>query len=171
MLTHLSIKNFAIVRHLDIEFSSHSTAITGETGAGKSISIDALGLCLGDRAESTMVRRGAEKAEVTATFSVAKNANATNWLQSQELDDEEHLCMIRRVVSKEGRSRAWINGIPVTLQQLKAIGSLIVNIHGQHAHQELLKPEVQRNMLDESIETYNQQIKVKAEFRHSHEGI
>ncbi|MCY7295802.1 DNA repair protein RecN [Alteromonas sp. a30] len=150
MLTHLSIKNFAIVRLLDIEFSSHSTAITGETGAGKSISIDALGLCLGERAESNMVRKGADKAEVTATFSVKENQSAQAWLQAQDLEDEDHLCIIRRVVSKEGRSRAWINGIPATLQQLKAFGALIVNIHGQHAHQELLKPESQRAMLDES---------------------
>lgn len=150
MLTHLSIKNFAIVRHLDIEFSAHSTAITGETGAGKSISIDALGLCLGERAESSMVRKGAEKAEVTATFSLGENPFAQSWLHEQDLDDEDHSCIIRRVVSKEGRSRAWINGSPVTLQQLKELGVFIVNIHGQHAHQELLKPDVQRNMLDES---------------------
>jgi len=150
MLTHLSIKNFAIVRHLDIEFSANSTAITGETGAGKSISIDALGLCLGERAESGMVRKGAEKAEVTATFSLAENTDAQSWLTLQDLDDEEHGCIIRRVVSKEGRSRAWINGSPVTLQQLKELGTLIVNIHGQHAHQELLKPDVQRKMLDEA---------------------
>lgn len=150
MLTHLSIKNFAIVRHLDIEFSAHSTAITGETGAGKSISIDALGLCLGERAESSMVRKGAEKAEVTATFSLGENPFAQTWLHEQDLDDEDHNCIIRRVVSKEGRSRAWINGSPVTLQQLKELGVFIVNIHGQHAHQELLKPDVQRNMLDES---------------------
>ncbi len=152
MLTHLSIKNFAIVRHLDIEFSNNTTAITGETGAGKSIAIDALGLCLGDRAESGMVRKNAEKAEVTATFSLKINPHASNWLHSHDLNDPDELCIIRRVVSNEGRSRAWVNGSPVTLQQLKEFGSLIVNIHGQHAHQELLKPDMQRVMLDESAQ-------------------
>lgn len=148
MLSHLSIKHFAIVRHLDIEFSQHTTAITGETGAGKSIAIDALGLCLGDRAESGMVRRGAERAEVTATFSLSDNPHAQKWLENNELDDPEQSCIIRRVVSNEGRSRAWINGSPATLQQLKELGLLLVNIHGQHAHQELLKPDMQRTMLD-----------------------
>lgn len=148
MLSHLSVKHFAIVRHLDIEFSQHTTAITGETGAGKSIAIDALGLCLGDRAESGMVRRGADRAEVTATFSLNDNIHAQKWLESNELDDPEQSCIIRRVVSNEGRSRAWINGSPATLQQLKELGLLLVNIHGQHAHQELLKPDMQRTMLD-----------------------
>ena len=148
MLSHLSIKNFAIVRHLDIEFNQHATAITGETGAGKSIAIDALGLCLGDRAESGMVRRGAERAEVTATFTLGDNPDGQKWLTNSALDDPEQSCIIRRVVSNEGRSRAWINGSPATLQQLKELGLLLVNIHGQHAHQELLKPDMQRAMLD-----------------------
>lgn len=171
MLTHLSIKNFAIVRHLDIEFGNHSTAITGETGAGKSIAIDALGLCLGDRAESGMVRKGADKAEVTATFSLTHNLDASTWLKSHDLDDEEGLCIIRRVVSGEGRSRAWMNGSPVTLQQLKEFGLLIVNIHGQHAHQELLKPDMQRDMLDESAHHADLMEKVKQQSQQYHASL
>ncbi|UAA39882.1 DNA repair protein RecN [Paraneptunicella aestuarii] len=152
MLTHLSIKNFAIVRHLDIEFSNNTTAITGETGAGKSIAIDALSLCLGGRAEAGMVRKNADKAEVTATFSLQKNEGATSWLSNNELDDGEEQCILRRVISSEGRSRAWVNGSPVTLQQMKELGLLLVNIHGQHAHQELLKPDMQRITLDNSAQ-------------------
>lgn len=161
MLSHLSIKNFAIVRHLDIEFSQYATAITGETGAGKSIAIDALGLCLGDRAESGMVRRGAERAEVTATFSLGNNPDAQTWLTNSALDDPERSCIIRRVVSNEGRSRAWINGSPATLQQLKELGLQLVNIHGQHAHQELLKSDMQRAMLDNCAQHNKLLTKVK----------
>ena len=148
MLTHLSVKQFAIVRHLNIEFNYNTTAITGETGAGKSIAIDALSLCLGSRAEASMVRKGAEKAEVTATFSLQNNDHANAWLIENDLEDDEHTCIVRRVISKEGRSRAWINGNQVTLQQMKELGQYLINIHGQHAHQAMLKPEIQRSLLD-----------------------
>ncbi len=147
MLTHLSIHNLAIVKRLDIDFHQGMTAITGETGAGKSIAIDALGLCLGERADATMVRSGAEKAEVTASFCVEHLPQARQWLQEQDLEDEFD-CIIRRVLSAEGRSKAYVNGTPVSLQQLKNLGQLLISIHGQHAHQQLLKAENQRQLLD-----------------------
>lgn len=148
MLTQLSIKNFAIVKSLDIEFKQGMTAITGETGAGKSIAIDALGLCLGDRAEAGNVRKGAKKAEISACFNLKGNAKCISWLQEHDLEDAEDICILRRVVSCEGRSKAYINGSPVPLQQLRELGNKLVAIHGQHAHQALLKTEAQRALLD-----------------------
>lgn len=148
MLLQLSVRNFAIVQSLDIELHSGMTAITGETGAGKSIAIDALSLCLGDRAEASMIRKGADKAEITACFALHSLPFAQQWLASQELQEDEQECVIRRVISCEGRSKAYINGAPVSLQQLKGLGQYLVNIHGQHAHQQLLKADVQRELLD-----------------------
>ncbi|WP_088330746.1 DNA repair protein RecN [Lacimicrobium sp. SS2-24] len=147
MLVQLSIRHFAIVQSLDIDFSSGMTAVTGETGAGKSIAIDALGLCLGDRAEATMVRKGASKAEIIATFTLDDLPAARAWLHEQDMDTEE--CIIRRVISAEGRSKAYINGVPASLQQLRGLGSLLISIHGQHAHQQLLKADNQRRIVDE----------------------
>lgn len=149
MLTHLSIKNFAIVKNLDIEFKSNMTAITGETGAGKSIAIDALGLCLGTRAEATMVRKNTQKAEITATFQISENHLVKSWLQQNDLEDMDDICLVRRVVSAEGRSRAYVNGNPVPLQQIKELGQWLVVVHGQHAHQALLKSGQQRHLLDQ----------------------
>ena len=151
MLTQLSIRNFAVVKSLDVDFSQGMTAITGETGAGKSISVDALGLCLGDRADAGMVRSGADKAEVTAGFDVSRLDGAGSWLKKQELDDSQD-CLIRRVISAEGRSKAFINGVPVSLQQLKDLGSHLLSIHGQHAHQQVLKHDHQRSLLDSMAE-------------------
>ena len=148
MLAHLAISNFAIVKSLDIEFKAGMTAITGETGAGKSIAIDALGLCLGDRAEGNSVRKGADKAEISACFHITQGSAAHRWLSNNELDENEDSCILRRVISAEGRSRAWINGRPVPLQQLKELGAKLVAIHGQHAHQALLKNDAQRALLD-----------------------
>lgn len=147
MLTQLAIQNFAIVRFLELELHAGMTCITGETGAGKSIAIDALGLCLGERAEASMVRPGADKAELSARFCVRNNTPARQWLEQNELADEEE-CLLRRVITEEGRSRAYINGTPVPVGQLKALGQLLLNIHGQHAHQLLLKPEHQLTILD-----------------------
>ncbi|WP_100641832.1 DNA repair protein RecN [Alteromonas facilis] len=147
MLSHLSIKNFAVVKHIEVSLKSGLTAITGETGAGKSIGIDALSLCIGERAEASMVRKGAEKAEIIAHFDISQNAKATEWLKEHELFDED-TCFIRRIISAEGRSKAFINGSPTSLQQLKQLGSLLVTIHGQNSHQQLLKESVQRQMLD-----------------------
>ncbi len=148
MLAHLSVNNFAIVKSLQLELSQGMTTITGETGAGKSIAIDALGLCLGGRAEASMVRQGEEKTEVSAAFSLDNNIHATRWLEDNDLLDGSD-CILRRIVSKEGRSRAFINGSPVPLSQLKALGQLLINIHGQHAHHHLMKSEYQMAMLDQ----------------------
>jgi DNA repair protein RecN (Recombination protein N) len=148
MLAHLSVNNFAIVKSLQLELAVGMTTITGETGAGKSIAIDALGLCLGGRAEASMVRQGEEKTDVSAAFQLEHNINATRWLEDNELLDGSE-CILRRIITKEGRSRAFINGNPVPLSQLKALSQLLINIHGQHAHQHLMKSEHQMSMLDQ----------------------
>ena len=153
MLTQLTIQHFAIVQFLELEFKNGMTTITGETGAGKSIAIDALGLCLGDRADSHMVRNGADKAEVSARFSLQDNQQAQNWLKQNELEseilDEISECILRRIITKEGRSRGYINSTPVPLSQLKSLGQLLVNIHSQHAHQSLLKNDIQLAIIDD----------------------
>jgi DNA repair protein RecN (Recombination protein N) len=164
MLTHLSIRNFAIVKTLDVDFSQGMTAITGETGAGKSISVDALGLCLGDRADSGMVRTGADKAEVSAGFNVKQLPAALKWLEEHELSDHDEV-LIRRVVSSEGRSKAFINGTPVPLQQLKNLGQFLLSIHGQHAHQQILKSDNQRYLLDQYAEHGNLLANVEASYQ------
>jgi DNA repair protein RecN (Recombination protein N) len=148
MLVSVAIKNFAIVRQLEVHWHQAMTTITGETGAGKSIAIDALSLALGERADASVVRKGADKAEVIASFDVSQLPQAQSWLKEQELDFE-HDCILRRVVSKEGRSKAYINGSPVPASQLKSIGAQLVSIHGQHAHTQLTKPDYQRSILDE----------------------
>ncbi len=147
MLLQLHIQNFAIVRFLDIDWQRGMTTITGETGAGKSIAIDALGLCLGDRAITNVVRPGAKKSELAATFDISNNKQAQQWLAHQDIavDDE---CILRRVISAEGRSKAYINGSQVPLVQLKDIGRLLINIHGQHDHQLIIKSNQQRIILD-----------------------
>ncbi|KLN62851.1 DNA repair protein RecN [Vibrio sp. VPAP30] len=155
MLAHLSVNNFAIVKSLQLELSKGMTTITGETGAGKSIAIDALGLCLGGRAEASMVRQGEEKTEVSAAFSLENNINATRWLEDNDLLDGND-CILRRIISKEGRSRAFINGSPVPLSQLKTLGQLLINIHGQHAHHQLMKSDYQMAMLDQYAGHSNQ---------------
>ncbi|QYJ85170.1 DNA repair protein RecN [Shewanella mesophila] len=147
MLCQLSINNFAIVRFLELDFKTGMTSITGETGAGKSIAIDALGLCLGNRADANTVRPGATKAEVSARFSLVDIPLAKRWLEDNdlELDDE---CILRRTISSDGRSRAYINGNPVPLNQMRALGQLLIGIHGQHAHHAMLKSEHQLTLLD-----------------------
>ncbi len=154
MLTHLSIRNLAVVKALDIDLRSGLTVITGETGAGKSIAIDALGLCLGERADANMVRANASKADVTASYDLSALPTVIQWLIEHDLSesDEHQELVIRRIVSSEGRSKAYINGVSVSLQQLKAISQHLVSIHGQHAHQQLLKPETQRKLLDNFAE-------------------
>ncbi len=147
MLSQLSINNFAIVRFLELDFKAGMTSITGETGAGKSIAIDALGLCLGNRADANTVRPGANKTEVSARFQLNDIPQAKRWLEDNdlELDDE---CILRRTISSDGRSRGYINGNPVPLGQLKALGQLLIGIHGQHAHHAMLKSEHQLTLLD-----------------------
>ena len=148
MLLQLTIQNFAIVKSLDIEWQKGMTTITGETGAGKSIAIDALGLCLGDRATTNVVRPGAKKTDLVATFCTRNNVLAEKWLNEKELNDDNE-CLLRRVISAEGRSKAYINGSQVPLAQLKEIGQLLLNIHGQHDHQLIVKATEQRRMLDD----------------------
>jgi DNA repair protein RecN (Recombination protein N) len=148
MLNHIRIRNFAIIDHLDLEFQNGLTALTGETGAGKSILLGALGLLLGDRADSDSVRDGSSKAEISAEFDISELDHVQNWLQTKELDSELD-CLIRRRLSSDGRSRAFINGSPVPLQDMRELGEMLVDIHGQHEHQSLMKPQMQRQLLDD----------------------
>ncbi|OOF41828.1 DNA repair protein RecN [Rodentibacter rarus] len=150
MLTQLTINNFAIVRQLDIELAKGMSVITGETGAGKSIAIDALGLCLGQRVESAMVREGQERAEICASFHLQSHNPAYHWLQAQELQDSENPseCILRRVINADGRSKAFINSTPVSAAQLKEIGQYLIHINGQHASQLLLKNDYQLQLVD-----------------------
>lgn len=147
MLTHLTIHNFMLVEHLDLTISRGMTAITGETGTGKSIALEALGLALGERADGDKVRKGCEKTDITASFLVGELPEAKRWLKEHELELEGE-CLLRRVVTKEGRSRAFINGQPVPLQQLRAISEKLVTIHSQHAHQALLGKHQHYRILD-----------------------
>ena len=147
MLTDLSIRDYAIVQRLDIELHAGMTCVTGETGAGKSIMLDALGLCIGDRADAKAVRAGADRAEISALFSVEHLPEAQTWLNQAALL-EGHECLIRRTVTSDGRSRAFINGSPATLAQCKELGELLIDLHSQHAHQSLLRRSVQREVLD-----------------------
>jgi len=147
MLAQLTISNFAIVRELEIDFNSGMTAITGETGAGKSIAIDALGLCLGGRADGDMVRAGASRADLCARFSLKDTPAALRWLEQNQLEDGRE-CLLRRVLNSDGRSRGFINGTAVPLSQLRELGQLLIQIHGQHAHQQLIKPDQQKSLLD-----------------------
>ncbi|WP_028024594.1 DNA repair protein RecN [Enterovibrio calviensis] len=148
MLAHITIQNFAIVKALELDFHSGMTTITGETGAGKSIAIDALGLCLGDRADASMVRPGEDKAEIVTMFHLQNNPAARRWLEDNELTDGDE-CILRRVITKEGRSRAFINGSPVPASQQKSLGQHLINIHGQHAHQLLMRNDFQLTLLDQ----------------------
>jgi DNA repair protein RecN (Recombination protein N) len=147
MLHALSIRNFVIVEHLDLEFDAGFTVLTGETGAGKSILIEALSLALGARAEPGIVRSGAERAEVVAEFQVAEGDPAGRWLQENELWSDDG-CVLRRVLDQSGKSRAFINGTSVPVQQLKTLSEWLLDIHGQHAHQSLQKAATQRALLD-----------------------
>ena len=150
MLTQLTINNFAIVRQLEIELAKGMSVITGETGAGKSIAIDALGLCLGQRIETSMVREGQGRAEICATFFIEPTNPAYQWLQEQELQDPDNPsdCILRRVINADGRSKAFINSTPVSASQLKEIGQYLIHINGQHASQLLLKNDYQLQLVD-----------------------
>ncbi|HQU16167.1 MAG: DNA repair protein RecN [Chromatiales bacterium 21-64-14] len=147
MLTQIQIRDFAIIEALELELAPGLTVLTGETGAGKSILVGAVGLVLGDRSDPDTVRNGAERAEVSAAFDVCANPAARRWLQEQDLESGDE-CQLRRVVFREGRTRAYINARPVPLQSLKDLGACLVDIHGQHEHQSLLRPDVQRAWLD-----------------------
>ena len=148
MLIHIHIWNFAIVEKLDIEFETGLTVLTGETGAGKSILLDALNLALGDRADTSVIRHGSDKAEISVTFSLHDAAEAANWLGEHEMQSDDE-CIIRRTISRNGPSKAFINGIPATVQQLRELGEMLVDLHGQHEHQSLLQRDIQRQLLDD----------------------
>ena len=147
MLTHIHVRNMAIVDEIDVELTAGMTALTGETGAGKSILVDALGLVLGDRADSSVIRHGCDRAEISAGFDISDNITATTWLAQQDMDTEGE-CQLRRIVNREGRSRGYINGQVAPMQSLRELGELLVDIHGQHEHQSLLRSAVQRELLD-----------------------
>jgi len=176
MLSHIHIRNFAIVDQLDLDFNANLSVLTGETGTGKSILIDALGLVLGDRADSEMVRHGSARAEICATFELHDAEQAAAWLHTNELDDDSNSgeCQLRRTITKEGRSKAYINGRPTTLQMMRELGEQLVDIHGQHEHQSLVKRDEQRRLLDhyadhkpltnEVATTFRQWQKISREF-------
>lgn len=148
MLAEITIRNFAIIDHLAVEFGAGMTVLTGETGAGKSILVDALSLILGDRADGAAVREDTDRTDISARFTLADAPAATAWLADHELEADEE-CVIRRVVTSSGRSRGWINGTPMPVRELRALGECLVDIHGQHAHQSLRGREAQRDLLDE----------------------
>lgn len=148
MLNHLSIKNFAIASEIEIDLNSGMTVLTGETGAGKSILLGALGLALGDRADSGMVRHGEKKAEICASFDVSEIPNAQAWLEEHDLDSDDE-CILRRVITAEGRSKAYINGQPSPLSDIKELGEQMIDVHSQHEHQSLLVKEKHRSLLDD----------------------
>ncbi|WP_462321969.1 DNA repair protein RecN [Halochromatium sp.] len=147
MLTEITVQDLVIVSRLELELASGMTALTGETGAGKSILIDALGLVLGDKADASLIRGDCERAEISAGFDVANNPPAQSWLAEQALNDGDD-CLIRRVLVRQGRARAFINGRAASSAQLRELGELLVDIHGQHAHQSLLRTVAQRTLLD-----------------------
>jgi len=151
MLTHLQIRDFAIVESVELELSRGFTTLTGETGAGKSILVDALLLAVGGRADSGAVRHGAERAEVSATFDVARNAAVAAWLEEQSLAQEGE-CVLRRVIGTDGRSRAYVNGQTMPLQSMRTLGELLVDIHGQLEFQSLSRRSYQRELIDGSGE-------------------
>lgn len=146
MLLQLNIRDFVIVDRLELEFAGGFGALTGETGAGKSILVDALSLALGERADAGVVRAGAEKAEVSAAFDVVPGSPLAGWLADNDFDTES--CILRRVVDASGRSRAWLNGTSATLGQLREAADFLCDIHGQHAHHSLLRADAQRELLD-----------------------
>jgi DNA repair protein RecN (Recombination protein N) len=148
MLKHLYIRNFAIIDELELDFQKGMTALTGETGAGKSILLGALDLVLGDRADNDSIKQDAEFAEIVAEFDIKQLADVSAWLVSQELNADEE-CILRRRISKDGRSRAYINSTPVNLQVIRELAEMLIDIHGQHEHQSIMKSAVQRQLLDD----------------------
>lgn len=164
MLSHIHIRNFAIIEEVELELFSGMTVLTGETGAGKSILIDAIGLVLGDRADSGVVRHGSDKAEITLTIDVANTASAKQWLLDNDMDADDD-CILRRIITNKGKSRAWINGTPSNLGMLKQLGEQLVDIHGQHEHQSLMKREFQRQMLDDFADNHSLLAKVMTTYQ------
>jgi DNA repair protein RecN (Recombination protein N) len=160
MLNHLTINNFALVDHLELDLSGGMTVVSGETGAGKSIMLDALALTLGNRADAASIGLHRDKTEIFASFDIRHNREAVIWLKEHDLDTEDSECILRRVITKEGRSRAFINGAPCTLADLKTLGDTLADIHSQHEHQSLLKRETHRKLLDEFAAAVDLSVKV-----------
>ncbi len=163
MLVNMQVRNFAIVDRIAVEFEPGMTVLTGETGAGKSILVDALGLVLGERGNAQLVRSGAKRAEFSAEFDTSELPDVRHWLEERSLD-EDNECLLRRVINADGRSRAFINGNAVPVQQLKAIGELLVDIHGQRFHQSLARRPIQRDLLDHFGGLLEQRIEMAAAF-------
>lgn len=147
MLAQLSVKNLAVVEHLDLSFDKGMSVVTGETGAGKSILLQALNLALGGRGDSSLVRHGKDKAEVSASFDVMQHKKIQNYLKEQSLEDDGE-CILRRIISSDGRSKAFVNGVSVPLSIVKSVGELLIDMHGQNEHQLLLRNDQQRQLLD-----------------------
>ena len=165
MLRQLVLRDFVIVDQLDLTFATGFTVLTGETGAGKSILIDALALALGERGDAGVVRAGASRAEISADFDAQDLPLLQTWLLENELDDDGN-CLLRRVIDSSGRSRCFINGRAVSAQQLREAGELLVDIHGQHAHQSLLKSATQREILDSYGNASELATRVAQHYRH-----
>ncbi|WP_231758262.1 DNA repair protein RecN [Microbulbifer elongatus] len=164
MLLHLSISQFTLVDQLELEFGPGTSTLTGETGAGKSITLDALGLALGDRGNGDLVRAGAKRADIHATFDISAHQDARAWLEEQEMDAGREV-ILRRTISADGRSRAYINGQPVTLMQLRTLGEQLIDIHSQHEHQSLLKKDTHRRLLDEYAHAEAQSAEVRIHYK------
>ncbi|WP_444934128.1 DNA repair protein RecN [Microbulbifer sp. JTAC008] len=164
MLLHLSISQFTLVDQLELEFGPGTSTLTGETGAGKSITLDALGLALGGRGSAELVRTGANRADISATFDIVEHPSAASWLESQELDAGQEV-ILRRTIGADGRSRAYINGQPVTLLQLRALGEQLIDIHSQHEHQSLLKKETHLRLLDEYAQAQDLAAETRSRFK------
>ncbi len=160
MLQSLDIRHYVLVEECHLELFNGMTVLTGETGAGKSILIDALGLILGARAEQNSIREGSDKAEIAATFLIDHNQPAQDWMHTHDLEAED-VCIIRRIISREGRTRTLVNGRPVSIQELKTLTCWLVDIQGQHAHQQLLHKDHQRLLLDSAAKQQSQLVKVK----------
>ena len=163
MLLSINISNYTLVESLEIEFAQGTTAITGETGAGKSLVLDALGMALGDRADTDTIRHGKERAEITATFDINTIKAAKTWLDANDFNSDEN-CILRRIYTREGRSRGYINGQPSTMSQLQELGDMLTDIHSQHEHQSLLRKETHRRLLDEYANAEDLATKVAREY-------
>jgi DNA repair protein RecN (Recombination protein N) len=163
MLAHIHIRDFAIVDELELELRTGMIALTGETGAGKSILVDAVGLALGDRADTTAIRPGGTRADISVTFDLADCPGALHWLAERDLDAGSE-CVIRRVIATEARSRGYINGQPQPIQALRELGDHLVDIHGQHEHQSLLRRDAQRQLLDDFAGHQNRLVELRAVF-------
>ncbi|MGE8649916.1 MAG: DNA repair protein RecN [Acinetobacter sp.] len=171
MLTHLTLINFALAEHLAIDIDKGFNVLTGETGAGKSLLLDALSACLGERTDTNYVRYGTEKADVTATFSYQEDSPEASWLKEHELDDESGEIHLRRVIFATGRSKAWINGRPSSLSELKEIGRLLVQLYSQHSQQQLLEPPYPKHWLDRYSNFYAPAQEVRDAYSIWHKNI